>query len=194
MCRRPQEVSTLYSQRVTIHPNSDKINETRALLVQRVKTTQATGQQVALAELVAGRHAPNSRSHCCSTTSRRSTPRASATSRTRHSRSSRSSSHPCCESRLLSNCSNSCCRCREWPRCRRPAVRSAKQSSAQRIRPRPDTGSHSQSAPACPGAAAHSFPPRNLGDLWFRRVPPAYIGVAVAPQQTTVPSVLPVVQ
>ena len=48
----------MYSQRVTILPSSEKIADVRALLVQRVKTTQASGQQVALAELVAGRHAP----------------------------------------------------------------------------------------------------------------------------------------
>ena len=58
MCRWPQEVLTLYSQRVTILPSSEKIADVRALLVQRVKTTQASGQQVALAELVAGRHTP----------------------------------------------------------------------------------------------------------------------------------------
>ena len=48
----------MYSQRVTIHPRPEKIAEARALLLARVKTTQASGQRVALGELVVGRHAP----------------------------------------------------------------------------------------------------------------------------------------
>jgi len=48
----------VYQQRVTIHPNPDKIAAARALLSARVKTAQAAGQQIALGELIAGRHAP----------------------------------------------------------------------------------------------------------------------------------------
>jgi hypothetical protein len=48
----------MYSQRVTVHPRPDKIAEARALLLARVKTTQASGQRVAFGELVVGRHAP----------------------------------------------------------------------------------------------------------------------------------------
>ena len=48
----------MYSQRVTIHPNPEKVNEVRTLLVQRAKLTQAAGQQLALAEVIAGKHAP----------------------------------------------------------------------------------------------------------------------------------------
>ena len=48
----------MYSQRVTIRPSADKVPEVRALLTQRVKATQARGQQAALAELIAGRHTP----------------------------------------------------------------------------------------------------------------------------------------
>lgn len=48
----------MYSQRVTIRPNADQVASVRALLTQRVKATQAAGQQAALAELIAGRHTP----------------------------------------------------------------------------------------------------------------------------------------
>jgi hypothetical protein len=48
----------VYQQRVTVHPNPEKIAEARALLVQRAKATQAAGQRIALGELVAGRHGP----------------------------------------------------------------------------------------------------------------------------------------
>jgi hypothetical protein len=48
----------MYSQRVTVYPRPEKIAEARALLLARVKTTQASGQRVALGELVVGRHAP----------------------------------------------------------------------------------------------------------------------------------------
>ena len=47
----------MYQQRVTIRPNADKIAEARALLVARVKATQAAGGQAALGEIVAGKHA-----------------------------------------------------------------------------------------------------------------------------------------
>ena len=48
----------MYLQRVTIHPSPDKIGTTRALLAARVKSAREGGQQIALAELIAGRHAP----------------------------------------------------------------------------------------------------------------------------------------
>ena len=48
----------MYSQRVTVHPSPDKIAAARALLLARVKISQAGGQRIALGELVAGKHAP----------------------------------------------------------------------------------------------------------------------------------------
>ena len=48
----------MYAQRVTVHPSPDKIAAARTLLLERVKTGRATGQQIALGELVLGRHAP----------------------------------------------------------------------------------------------------------------------------------------
>ncbi len=48
----------MYQQRVTVRPNPEKVAEARALLVARAKATQASGQRVALGELVAGKHAP----------------------------------------------------------------------------------------------------------------------------------------
>ena len=46
----------MYQQRVTVRPNPEKVAEARALLVARAKATQASGQRVALGELVAGKH------------------------------------------------------------------------------------------------------------------------------------------
>jgi len=48
----------VYQQRVTIRPKPDSIAAARALLLARVKIGQAAGQQIALGELIAGRHAP----------------------------------------------------------------------------------------------------------------------------------------
>jgi hypothetical protein len=48
----------MYQQRVTIHPKSDSVGAARTLLSARVKASQARGQQIALAELIAGRHTP----------------------------------------------------------------------------------------------------------------------------------------
>lgn len=48
----------MYMQRVTVHPSPDKIAAARELLLARVKTNRAAGQQIAFAELVVGRHAP----------------------------------------------------------------------------------------------------------------------------------------
>ena len=48
----------MYAQRVTVHPSPDKIAAARTLLLARVKTGRASGQQIALGELVLGRRAP----------------------------------------------------------------------------------------------------------------------------------------
>jgi hypothetical protein len=48
----------MYSQRVIVHPSPDKVAAARALLLARVKTNRAAGQQIAFGELVVGRHAP----------------------------------------------------------------------------------------------------------------------------------------
>ncbi len=48
----------MYTQRVTIHPSSEKIAAVRTLLLARVKANRAAGQRIAFGELVAGRHAP----------------------------------------------------------------------------------------------------------------------------------------
>jgi hypothetical protein len=53
-----RRVFIVYLQRVTIHPNPGTIASARALLLARVKGARAGGQQIALGELVVGRHAP----------------------------------------------------------------------------------------------------------------------------------------